>query len=67
MAFRRQSWKAKGVRDLIPPPPWPAPVLINIEVIIQATTTTAARIVRAGIRIMPGLATIAASQVGTAG
>lgn len=44
-----------------PPSPWPAPALIDIEVIIQAAPTTAARVVRAGIRVMPVLITIAAA------
>lgn len=40
---------------------------IKMEVIIQAAPTTTARVVWAGIRVMSGLTTIAAAQVGAAG
>ena len=57
----------KGAGILPPPTPWPVPASIKMEVIIQAAPTTTARIVWAGIRVMPGLTTITAAQVGAAG
>lgn len=36
-----------------PPYPWPVWASIKMEIIIQAAPTTAARIVRTGIRVMP--------------
>lgn len=36
-----------------PPTPWPVPASIQMEIIIQAAPTTAARIVWTGIRVMP--------------
>lgn len=67
MAFRRQSWKAKGVRDLIPPTHGNGAASIEAKVVIQVTVMTIAGIVRTGIRVMPGLTAITAAQVGAAG
>lgn len=50
-----------------PPYPLAAAASVEVEVVIQAAPTTAARVVWASIRVMPGLPTIAAAQVGAAG
>lgn len=64
MSFKRQSFIAKGVGDLIPPYPLAAAASVEVEVVIQAAPTTAARVMWAGIRIMPGLTAITAAQIG---
>ncbi|HGY1126189.1 TPA: hypothetical protein ACNVTV_004719 [Citrobacter freundii] len=38
--------------------------LVQIKVVVQLTATTAARIMWAGIRVMPGLTAITAAKIG---
>lgn len=47
-----------------PPYPLAAAASVEVEVVIQAAPTTAARVVWAGIRVMPGLTAITAAQTG---
>lgn len=47
-----------------PPTPLAAAASVEVEVVIQAAPTTAARVVWASIRVMPGLTAITAAQIG---